>query len=77
MEPAPEQPGQYVPDPHIFHSDSLWPGGEALRTRRSTNVVAGAPTMTTPQVEDDVLEGHRVQGDAIVYDPQLGSFLRL
>jgi hypothetical protein len=33
------------------------------------NVVAWAPMMTTPQVEDDVLEGYRVQGDAIAYDP--------
>jgi hypothetical protein len=77
VELAPEQPSQYVPDPHIFHSDSLRPGGEALRTGRSMNVVAWAPMMTTPQVEDDVLEGHRVQGDAIAYDPQLRSFLRL
>jgi hypothetical protein len=37
------------------------------------NVVAWAPMMTTPQVEDDVLEGYRVQGDAIAYDPQLGA----
>jgi hypothetical protein len=36
-------------------------------------VVAWAPMMTTPQVEDDVLEGYRVQGDAIAYDPQLGD----